>query len=33
MRQESIGLANLADPLAEAADQDRAHVASAGRTA
>jgi hypothetical protein len=33
MHQESIGLADLTDPLAKAADQDRAHVASAGRTA
>jgi hypothetical protein len=33
MRQESIGLADLTGLLAEAADRDRAHAASAGRTA
>jgi hypothetical protein len=31
MRQESIGLADLAGLLAGAADQDRAHVASPSR--
>jgi hypothetical protein len=32
MRQESIGLADLTGPLAEAAYQDRADAASAGQT-
>jgi hypothetical protein len=31
MRHESIGPVDLADPLAEAADQDRVHTTSASR--